>query len=333
MNIYDDIEDSFGLPDPEHVENAFQGMIDTIQGTESLTSSQRYLHFCLGASGSVNLSTVMGNESFLGQVKDGLKKAWDYIVRMFKNIFNTVFRRNLESEGKALEEEVKQAKKAVGTINDPQVTTGNVTAYLNGIDKNIKKFQTAQRTSMEKRLEDVKAETDKNIQVAETKKLVKETFECSLENNEDIQRGWERIRESLQKLAATGQTLSGSGNPFGNEISSTHRAVDAVFGYQYKHNIKDVATANKFLSDIYTPQKKLEALREAGYQKKSALEKTISEIGGRLDTDSDRAKLSADVNALKTELVGLTDALTWVGNASNWLGYLVKKVSKSVVWV
>lgn len=100
-----------GIPDVEHIDTVMDGIIDTVSGTEGLTHAQRYLAGALYASGAVSYSQYHGSEGVMDTIKGGLKKAWDYIVKMFKQIWGFFFK----SKGK---QEAADAKAAVKQLEE-----------------------------------------------------------------------------------------------------------------------------------------------------------------------------------------------------------------------
>lgn len=92
MNFEDIDGTGYTALDADHIDTAFQALEDTVSGTESLTYSQRYLFAVLQASDSITVAeSRAGNESFFGAVGNGIKAVWDYIMKMFKGIWNFFF--------------------------------------------------------------------------------------------------------------------------------------------------------------------------------------------------------------------------------------------------
>ena len=83
-----------GIPDVDHVDMVMDGVIDMVAGNEGygLSHAQQYLAGALYASGSITFTQYHGNEGIVDSVKAGFKKAWDYIVKMFKQIWGYFFK-------------------------------------------------------------------------------------------------------------------------------------------------------------------------------------------------------------------------------------------------
>jgi len=118
-------EDGIGyaVPEASHVEDTMQGLVDTVDqinrgvaGVESLTSAQRYLQGALAASGAFSLTRVSGNEGFLATVADGVKKAYEYVVRMFKQLWAFFFKRDNKKKSDDAKEEVKVVTQQIAAV-------------------------------------------------------------------------------------------------------------------------------------------------------------------------------------------------------------------------
>lgn len=100
------------IPDVEHVELVLDGVIDTVAGTEGLTHAQRYLAGTLYASGMVSYSQYHGNEGVIDVIKDGLKKAWEYVVKMFKQIWGFFFKSKAKGDVDATQKALAALEKS-----------------------------------------------------------------------------------------------------------------------------------------------------------------------------------------------------------------------------
>lgn len=110
QSIYpqDELDDS--IPESQHVEIMFDALNDTVAGTEgmSMTQAQIYAAGVLGANGYRT-----GNEGFFGSIASGAKAVWDYIVKMFKSVWEFFFKRDAAAEVKEAEKEVKENAEAL----------------------------------------------------------------------------------------------------------------------------------------------------------------------------------------------------------------------------
>jgi hypothetical protein len=153
------VEGYEGYIDPEHFEHVMDGVIDTVAGAESLngtyTWAQNYLYGCLDASDVLKEQKIGGMENM---ITDGLKAMWDYIVRLFKNIWGFFFGSGDDSAGGSVakaEKKVKENKaeleETVAPKNEEQVkkATGRIKAKAAKI-KNDPKASSADKAKAEK---------------------------------------------------------------------------------------------------------------------------------------------------------------------------------------
>jgi hypothetical protein len=131
LNTYptDELDDS--IPDSPHVEIMFDALNDTVSGTEGmvLTPTQIYAAGVLGAN-----NYRAGNEGFFGSIASGAKAVWDYIVKMFKSVWEFFFNRDAAAE-------VKEAKQEVQANAEALVSAG-ASVNAEGADKAIAKAKT-----------------------------------------------------------------------------------------------------------------------------------------------------------------------------------------------
>lgn len=105
----------YALPDIPHVEIIFDALDDTINavaGVESLTAAQQYLQSVLHTSGSLHRS-VTGVEGFFSQIGTGAKAAYDYVVKMLKQLWDFFFKRDAPKAIAEAKAEIKDLKAAV----------------------------------------------------------------------------------------------------------------------------------------------------------------------------------------------------------------------------
>lgn len=116
-------EENYGMVDGPHIEIAFDALEDTLDqqvtGTESLTQAQMYMHGVLSASGQLTRAEVNGSEGFFSNVGAGLKKTWEYIVKMFKNIWGFFFKKKGPELAKSTKRSIDDAKAALDIKDIP----------------------------------------------------------------------------------------------------------------------------------------------------------------------------------------------------------------------
>ncbi|WP_275276148.1 hypothetical protein [Klebsiella quasipneumoniae] len=92
----------------DHIELVFDGLYDRISGNETYAS--RYLDGVIWANEPSNMF-VSGNEGFLDNVSDGIKKAWEYIKKFIASIkerFSSLLKsKRIEETAKKVDEALK----------------------------------------------------------------------------------------------------------------------------------------------------------------------------------------------------------------------------------
>ena len=138
--IFDSVDDGYSdIPEPEHFDTLMQGVVDTHAGVESLgvsyTRAQEYLFGALGAADAIDWRAQRaGVENF---ITDGLGAAWDFIVKIFKSVYNAFFGSSddaVSSKAEKAEKKVKENKEKVDSVTK----TGKSEAQVETIRKKVK---------------------------------------------------------------------------------------------------------------------------------------------------------------------------------------------------
>lgn len=169
------------IPEASHVESMLDGMLDSLQGTESLdlTAAQRYLISVLD-SNDVTRSSVTGTEGLLSDIGDGLAKAWEFVKKMFTSIWDFFFGKKNKEDSEAAKASVKGAEEALKDVESPQVTEANVKAVVANVEKKVDKLpEGPKKKELKKKVADAKAAEPAKAKQAATA-LVKEVFDASL---------------------------------------------------------------------------------------------------------------------------------------------------------
>lgn len=174
------------IPDIPHVEIMFDALEDTMGGVTGaegfgLTEAQRYAEGVLMASGALRASSIDGNESFFSKIGSGVKATYDYIVKMFKSVWEFFFKRDVGKEVDAAVAEVKELAAevaAVGTATSPEV----VDKQWDGLKYAISHMTDEQRSRLSKHIDlPPKATT------ADKQKAIKEVIGDLPKVNKDAQ--------------------------------------------------------------------------------------------------------------------------------------------------
>lgn len=96
MDMMMPADEILDIPEPEHVEVIFKALSDTVvpdvAGVEGLTKAQTYAFAVLRANGQITQrEAIAGTEGFFSAVGAGARKVFEYIEKMFKNVWNFFF--------------------------------------------------------------------------------------------------------------------------------------------------------------------------------------------------------------------------------------------------
>lgn len=123
----ENVEDDLGLAEPEHLEEMFTALGDTVAGTEgmALTNAQEYAFQVLKSAGLIQpRDQVAGQEGFFESVGNGAKAVWAYIQKMIAAIWNFFFgggKNGVESIEKKTEETLKEGRQQLQAVAAAQV--------------------------------------------------------------------------------------------------------------------------------------------------------------------------------------------------------------------
>lgn len=134
-------EDSnFGIPQTDHSDAMFCALRDFVTGNEEFTLAQ---HYSVGVLSSYCPGSITGTEGILDSIGAGIKKTWEYIKNMFKNLWGFFFKKDVaetaESKAADTDEEAKAAESIVkGEVADDKVVKAlTATAVKDGKEVKI----------------------------------------------------------------------------------------------------------------------------------------------------------------------------------------------------
>lgn len=325
-------EDGIGydVPEAEHIETVFQGLDDTlanINGTESLTSAQVYLQSVLGSSGTVR-SSVAGNEGFFKSVGGGIKAAYDYIVKMFKSLWDFFFKRDAPKEVETAKAAVKQAQVDIKVLDG--------TASEAEVDKALAKMTTAvkQLTHQEpdinkSALDQILKEADAAHKgtFAEKKKAVQmiahELPKLSKNARKKLDESISENITVLKKLVEKIEALRDAEEPLVQKLGHDFAQKDNEFkqGISILEKARDIKDVNEykgvlthFLSEIDAIDEGVKTMKAYEAEIKdhiAELGKEISSAGEGKDAEKAR-KLSSGLNLLLKEISAIVKMLSGI---------------------
>lgn len=151
--------EGYAVPEISHVELVLDGLSDTVDqvergvaGVEALTGAQEYLQASMQAAGMLSMRQVAGNEGFMSSVGGGIKKAYEYVVKMFKSLWDFFFKR----DNKKKAEEAKEALVTCKTTWTEIKMGGKTEAQTDAMISSLKSSASSQELAVvSKALEEV----------------------------------------------------------------------------------------------------------------------------------------------------------------------------------
>lgn len=153
------VDDFDAVPELEHTEQVFTGLIDTLDnvaGTESLTGAQHYLAATLYAAGMLPRAQVDGAEGFFSKVGDGVKAAIAYIKKIFESIFG-FFRTKSKPQQEKAKATVAKTEANLKAASKRDVTPENVDKHISKAESIVKSApDSPEKKQAEEKIEKVK---------------------------------------------------------------------------------------------------------------------------------------------------------------------------------
>lgn len=240
-HIVDFADDYNEVPDADHVQQVMKGFMDTVTGSEgmNLTSAQHYIQGVMFAADVDPVASRSGNEGFFSAIGTGIKKMWDYIVKMFDSIWNFLTGKGNKEEEAKVKEVIADATTSVNAMVSPAVTPDNVQSVVKQVAAQVEKLpDSPEKKKLEAKVAEVKAElkgtepapaasssapakddkkdsgskpapapaASKPTQaevikaIPQVVELVKEAFELSVINAKALKTNGERIESSVKRL-------------------------------------------------------------------------------------------------------------------------------------
>lgn len=336
-------DENYGSVDNDHLETMFVAMDDTMGGVTGsegfgLTHAQKYAYGVLDASDSLSrVQKVDGNESFFGKIADGLQAVWEYIKKMFKNIWGFFFggsgKESAADKIQAADKRVADADKALKRV-----------AMVNGIE--LQREMTANLVTVVKQVATDPETPSSDKKVAE--ELVQELHTTPPPAGPEIKRISERfakINHKQQKRLEDGFTLvKGKAEYLIAHITQLHGSMDKhedvgeayqsykiIIGDLFEHDVREIRSALNSIHDglaIYDVGQGARALQVIKLQlkplvrinsfikvNKGVMEHRMKECEKALNFKGDHAELKAKARA---ELAVVKDMMSAVNATTTY---------------
>lgn len=318
------------VPEPEHLEFAFQALEDTVAGTESLTQAQQYMQSVLLSSGKVTRAQVVtGVEGFFSKIGDGLKAIWEYIQKMFKSIWNWFFGKKEKGGDFIADAQARlDANKAsmAAMANAHYQGAEAIKAQFKGLDEVLgelkKELTGSQKVEAEKAQELLRIEYSKSTHDKMNAKVAKAAVEIILKLHPHALTVLEKVSaeaveqyEGYLKLVRYDHSAKFAGTQFEDSYKKYHSTFTSdlntkILGYLKIPRINSVSVAQRAQEDLAKALENLKSEKgslSVGFKAEviSKMKKLQEQVNRPDMTPENRAKFQKDLTACKLFL-GLT---------------------------
>jgi len=173
------VEELESVPEPEHVEQVMDGLLDTVSGTEGFTKAQYYLEGVLYSNGMIRHRDVGGTEGILSKVGDGVKAAIEYVKKMFRSIWDFFFKSEKKQIEENLGKELTTAFNSLEKTKNPIVTPANVNAALDKVEVKVNKLKDGpEKTKLKEKVKEAKESKDEGFKIKIVEVMPGEIFQA-----------------------------------------------------------------------------------------------------------------------------------------------------------
>lgn len=305
LEVYDSV------PEPEHVETMIDGFTDMVNGTESYAT--RYACGVMVACGAVSQKEITGNEGFFSSIGDGLKKVWDYIMSMFKSVYDYFFK----TESKAQDSSAKKAvSEATEAVKDPKIPTAKTKEAVAKVKAGVAKLPAgSKKTQLEAAVADAENIEDSVKKCKALEDIIPAVFEAGIEDAKSLIASAGKIREAMAKLELRATLYKNSNadgqRNWGDNISKFLSGIDGLPDALVA--VKDLKTARayldkapKYLESITNNLKPLEA-------SESSFKESIKKIEASMKDAKNKEVLKKEITGLKQSLVSISGVVHFAG--------------------
>jgi hypothetical protein len=322
------------VPEVSHVEAMMDGVLDSLQGTESLdlTYAQRYVIAVLD-SNDITRSSVTGTEGLLSSIGDGLAKAWEYIKKMFTSIWDFFFGKKNKEDSEAAKESVKEAETAIKEVESPQVTEANVKAVTAEVEKKVDKLSEGpKKKELKKKVEEAKAAPPAQAK-QKTTALIKEVYDESLI---DKPKGNE-LAKTFNKLIADLTARKEEYTAGKGDRKSLGHALDTFLnGFQgMKEPRKGLAESKAWITWAHrcleATDNSLETIKAMKSELQHGITDTQSKIDGAKSSQYNKKELIEEITELKRTMASCVQVIKTAEHARDCISQMAALIESCCV--
>lgn len=286
----------YEIPDIPHVELVLEGLNDTleerVEGNEALTGAQVYLAGVLRANGLATMQQVEGNEGFFTTVGSGAKAAYEYVMKMFRSMWDFFFKRDAPKKA-------DEATKELEGLKDQLDTASNGGSSEAETDEALKKMAAVAKAAGDDNLEQVAREAVKESHDKKKAAVIKLAKALPGVNKA----GQERMQKRVSRMSRVNQLLVNAIKEARDEAAKMGDTPHKVFAKAVS-NMQTSEEAAKASLTALNSIKEVNTLDQA----KTLLEKTLKEVAAikvtALAMESMRGSLSQEITAAKAAVEG-----------------------------
>lgn len=339
--------EDYGQIDNDHLETIFVAMDDTMGGVTGaegfgLTHAQKYTYAVLEANDSLTRSQkVDGNESFFGQIGDGLKAVWEYVQKLFKSIWNFFFGKKEDGA----QAEIDNAKKALTelkvVLEKPSVNlSSNLSQQMDGLslqhlaDCLVKVSQDPEATPSDKKEAETLVEelhATPPPKPAEVKHVAEKFAKINHKQQKKLQTGLKLVKEKgagliahITKLHTDVEIHVGANESYNfykhliteiynNDISAIRSAINHIDGAMI---VSDMGQGARVLEVLQHQMKTIDSINSYIKANKHNLEHRISECEKALTWSDKHAERKAGARAelavAKDMMIAINSTVSYV---------------------
>lgn len=322
------------VPEVSHVETMMDGVIDSINGSESLslTAAQQYVIAVLDAN-EVTRSAVTGTEGFFADVGSGLSKAWEFIKKMFTSIWDFFFGKKNKEDSAAAKESVKEAETAIKEVESPQVTEENVKAVTAEVEKKVDKLpESPKKKELKKKVEEAKAAPPAQAK-QKTTVLIKEVFDESIADKPRMNELAKTFNKLIFDLKARQEEYT---QAKGDRKSLGHAIQTFLNGFQgMKEPTKGLAESKAWVAYAHrcleATDNSLETIKAMKSELQHGITDTQSKIDGAKSSQYDKKELIEEITELKRTMASCVQVIKTAEHARDCISQMAALIASCCV--
>lgn len=344
--MHNNEHESYSLHDESHVGMFIDGLLDSLSGSEciNLTNAQHYVQGVLFADGStrtLSVSDVTGNEGFFSAIGDGIKKAWEYIKKMFSNIYDFFFKSEKKKLEAKVDEALKEAEKSLDAMEKSQIAPTNVEAVAKKVETAVANLpDSPEKKKLETKVEHIKAEPSAPAKAKELHELLPEVFEARLYDSNKIKNANAKLLAAVSRLQAKKKELDEADKDgHSTDGMEIQKYLNGLIGLpDISQGIRNIREARAFTGKAKRCKEAMSNTLTSFLNDEAHYKQLISEIGSGINAytgpnDPKNVELRNKINLIKDQLAVVTGIIAITDTVSLALADISAAIEKACVSV